>query len=409
MAALATCMMAGVMEVGLRLVGVHYESSTYQRETERGFGLRPNSQGWEVEEGEVYLTINSDGLRDKERPIDAPPHTLRVAVVGSSEADARQVGFDDTFESVMSRNITRSLAPLGWQADVLNFGVPGYTYSQEYLTLKNHVWKFKPQLVILLFSAFPVQRTTREFYPDMEIVPMFELRNGKLELDEITKQRPPINPEQLRLSNRFADFMNSSYFLSLVNSSRVKLREFLPAWQSRVKGFLRGPQATAAAAVDSDLALSMLRSVDPDRPEMQRAWSMAEEYFKAMKYDCDEHGAEFWIAVTELGIQTDPDLSVRAAFQRKLQLKTLDAVDQRLKRFGEAQGIHVFALSKPLSDYALAHHAYLHGSAPDWIGHWNSVGHEQVGLALAQALLEQSPALHKVEGAAAAPESTPKP
>jgi hypothetical protein len=393
-AALATCLMFAVMEAGLRLAGTHYESSTYQRETERGFGLRPNSQGWEVEEGDVYLTINSDGMRDKERPIERPPHTLRVAVIGSSEADARQVGFDDTFESVMSRDMTRSLAPRGWQADVLNFGAPGYTFSQEYLTLRDHVWKYQPQVVILLFSSFPVQKTTREFYPgDLGMVPVFELRNGNLEPDEITKQMPPVNLKRLRWTNRIADLMNTSYFLSLVNSSRVKVSELLPVWRARVKSFI-SPTPTAVAPSDAP-SPSTVRSFNPYVPETQHAWDVTEAYFKAMKYQCDEHGAEFWIVTSDLGVQVDPDLSVRAAFQRSLGMNTLDAVDERIQRFGEAQGIHVFALAKPLSDYAIAHHAYLHGAAPDHGGHWNAIGNEQTGHALARELLDQSTEVRK--------------
>ena len=407
LAALATCLMFAIMEAGLRIAGTHYESSTYQRETERGFGLRPNSQGWEVEEGDVYLTINSDGMRDKERPIQRPPHTLRVAVIGSSEADARQVGFDDTFESVMSRDMTRSLAPRGWQADVLNFGVPGYTFSQEYLTLRDHVWKYQPQVVILLFSSFPVQKTTREFYPeDMGMVPVFELRNGNLEPDEITKQMPPVNLKRLRWTNRIADLMNTSYFLSLVNSSRVKVSELLPVWRARVKNFISPAPSTPR---DNAPSASTVRSFNPYVPETQHAWAMTEGYFKAMKNQCDEHGAEFWIVTSDLGVQVDPDLSVREAFQRSLGMNTLDAVDERIQRFGEAQGIHVFALAKPLSDYAIAHHAYLHGAAPDHGGHWNAIGHRQTGHAIAEELLRRSPVVTNIENPGADRTLTPKP
>jgi hypothetical protein len=133
-------------------------------------------------------------------------------------------------------------------------------------------------------------------------------------------------------------------------------------------------------------------SYNPDLPETQEAWAIAEAFFKAMKEDCDKHGAEFWIVMADQEMQVTPNLAARAAFQQQINLSSLDAVDQRMERFGAAQGIPVFALAKPLSDYALAHKVYLHGSATsaDHSGHWNEVANAQVGHAIAKELEARS-------------------
>jgi hypothetical protein len=387
LAALATCAVLGLLEGMLRLAHVHYQASMYQSENERGYGLRPNAAGWETEEADVYVQINSDGLRDIERPVARPPHTLRVAVVGSSETSAREVALRDTFEAVMGRDLSRDLATRGWQADVLNFGVPGYTYSQEYLTLQNHVWKYQPQVVILLFSSWPVLKTVRYFYPgELKGAPVYVLQDGKLVPDAVTRNTPPIDLRRQVWKNRSSDWMNKSYLASLLNAASIKAKEFVLGLRTRWQ------KSPAAPATPNAAQRAARLSYNPDLPETQEAWAIAEAFFKAMKEDCDKHGAEFWIVMADQEMQVTPNLAARAAFQQQINLSSLDAVDQRMERFGAAQGIPVFALAKPLSDYALAHKVYLHGSATsaDHSGHWNEVANAQVGHAIAKELEARS-------------------
>jgi hypothetical protein len=386
LAALATGAALGMLEGFLRLAHVHYQGSLYANENERGFGLRPNAAGWETDEADVYVQINSDGMRDRERPISRPAHTLRVAVIGSSETNAREVMLDETFEAVMSRDLSRDLEARGWSADVLNFGVPGYTYSQEYLTLQNHVWKYQPQIVILLFSSFPVLKTVRNFYPaELKGAPVYVLQDGKLVPDAITRSTPPLDAHRQIFKNRSSDWMNKSYLATLLNAARVKVKEFVPALKAR----WQKPSATAPSTATSS---AERLSYNPDLPEAQEAWSIAEAIFKAMKEDCYRHGAEFWIVMADQEKQVTPDLAAREAFQKSMNLPSLDAVDQHMERFGAAQGIPVFALAKPLSDYALSHKTYLHGApnSAEHSGHWNAVGNAQVGHAIAKELEARS-------------------
>ena len=122
----------GVLEIGLRLAGVKYEASLYTEEAERGYALRPNAEGWSVLENENYVRINGDGMYDKERSLSRPPNVLRIAVIGSSEAEAHQVPLDKTFEAVIERQLSSELTGCDCRVEVLNFAVPGYGLAQEY-------------------------------------------------------------------------------------------------------------------------------------------------------------------------------------------------------------------------------------------------------------------------------------
>jgi hypothetical protein len=395
-AGLVTAAVLLVLESGLRLARVHYEASLYQPEQERAYSLRPNAEGWSVDEAEVYIRINSDGMRDRERPISRPPQTLRVAVIGSSEAEARQVPLEETFKEVLNRDLSRDLESRGWQADVLNFGVPSFTFSQEYLTLRNHVWKYTPQVVILLFSTRPVLKTTRGFaQSELQGAPVYVLEDGKLVPDAITRNAPTIHTGRLLWKNRISDWMNRSSLLSLLNEAVVKSRGLVAA----LRPLLQTASSSAPPQLTYREGTGDTWRYNPDLPEIQESWAITDAFIKAMKEDCDQHGAEFWIVAADLEMQSHPSLAERAVFQNRLGLPSLDLVDRHLKSLGAANAIPVLALSQPLGQYAASHDVFLHGSmtAKDNIGHWNEVGHEVVGHAIARELVTRSLVVRGIE------------
>src|SRR3979490_2421452 len=74
---------AVVAEIALRVAGYSYPEF-YQADNLRGYALPPNMQGWYRKEGEAFVKINSDGLRDVEHSKTKPPGTIRIAVIGDS-------------------------------------------------------------------------------------------------------------------------------------------------------------------------------------------------------------------------------------------------------------------------------------------------------------------------------------
>jgi hypothetical protein len=118
-----------------------------------------------------------------------------------------------------------------------------------------------------------------------------------------------------------------------------------------------------------------------------------------MKKDCDRHGAEFWLVAADMAMQVHPSLEERVAFQRRMKLSSLDLVDRHVERFGLSQHIPVFALAPPLGGYSAAHDVFLHGplGSRDNKGHWNEVGNELAGHAIARELVARSHALHLID------------
>lgn len=381
------------LEAGLRLTHERYDASLFQPEPERGYSLRPYAEGWNVTGGEAYVRINSDGMRDRERLVRRPVDMLRVAVLGASNAEAREVTLEQTFEAVMERELGNIAKRRGTSVEVLNFGVTGHTIAQQYMTLRSKVWKYDPRVVMVIWDEFLVLKNTLKTLPegpDGDRFPFYSVKNGRLVENEPTqslKLLRALNPKLIASRNRMADLINSSYLLSMVNWSRVELQRHIGTL--RMKLHLNSANTATNGPKRADNYIQWWPFL-ADRTEMREDWEIGEAFLLAMREECKRHNADFFVVISDAGIQSHPDLAVRKEFMLHTGLATLDQSDERVERFCRENGIHVLALAPPLGKYALEHRAVLHGIGTDNAGHWNLVGNKIVGQLLKDELLTQS-------------------
>jgi len=104
--------------------------------------------------GKVY-SINSHGMRDRERELAPLPEKLRVALVGASIVMGAGVGDDETIPS----QLEQSMAPAGGsQFEFLNFGISGHTLLEYPYTIEDRALRFKPDV---MFYVAHHDETTR--------------------------------------------------------------------------------------------------------------------------------------------------------------------------------------------------------------------------------------------------------
>ena len=93
-----------ILEVLLRVFKIEYP--IFQRHDEiRGFSLLPKANGYWKREGNAFVKINSQGLRDKEHEFTKKNNIYRIAVVGDSFAEARSVNINNTFWYQIPKNL----------------------------------------------------------------------------------------------------------------------------------------------------------------------------------------------------------------------------------------------------------------------------------------------------------------
>ena len=380
--ALALC------EVAMRVAGVSFPQFD-RPDALLGGALIPRAEGWFTREGHGYVRINRAGFRDREHELAPAPGRVRIAVLGDSFAEAKHVDQEETFWAIAERGLAGCEAFAGRSPEVLNFGVAGYGTAQELLLLRERVWAYRPDFVLLaFFVGNDLRNNTKELQRGGR--PYFVYEDGKLVLDasfnDSFGQRLRTGP------------LGQAFYRSLPHSRVLQLLAEGTELRRRSEQMARIEEERRSAAVNlgegDEPGLDNQVYREPREPEWQLAWRTTEDLLRMMRDEIRGHGARFLLVTLSTGIQVHPDPAVRERFTALLGVDDLMYPDRRLRAFAEREGIPVLTLVPPLRERAEQAHACLHGfdNAIPCGGHWNRLGHraagEQVEAALCAALAE---------------------
>ena len=143
--------MLALGEVALRVVDLghpYYSAPELYRPVDDPrvlFEPRPSFDGFS--EG-VWLTTNSRGLRERDLPLQKPPGTRRVVVLGDSVTFGAGVKDDEPFPRLLEAAVNAGGAgPI----QTVNTGVVGYNTVQEQARLERAGLPYQPDVVVLTF------------------------------------------------------------------------------------------------------------------------------------------------------------------------------------------------------------------------------------------------------------------
>jgi hypothetical protein len=406
-----------VFEVFLRAVGYTYPVF-YQPDEARGYALRPGAEGWYRREGRAYVRINSDGLRDREHEKPKPANTLRLAVVGDSYAEAFQVEQEKAFWSVLERRLADCPALAGKRVEVVNFGVSGYGTAQELITLREKVWDYSPDVVLLAVTTNNDVLDNSRALKLTDEIPYFKLRGDALLPDDSFREAPSFRLRNSAL-NRLGRWLRERLrFVQAIHEAQGALKARLDAWRERRRlareqkqepttpaasqtpqaatqtpqSASQTPQAgagTAEGVPAEEPGTANLIYREPSDEVWREAWRVTEKLLATMNAEVKAHGARFYVVTLSNGIQTFPDPAARDAFARRLGAADLFYPERRFRGLGEREGFPVYNLAPDLQAYADRNHVFLHGTgAQQGNGHWNENGHAVAGELLAQHLCD---------------------
>lgn len=351
-----------LVEASLRIAGISYPSF-YVTDKDLGMALRPNAEGWWRQEGEAYIRINSAGLRDREHALVKPPNTFRIAVLGDSYAEAFQVPVENTFWAVMQQKLQECRAFGGKNIEVMNFGVSGYGTAQELVMLRQRVWAYSPDLVILaVTTGNDIRNNSRPLEGD-PMRPYFIIRDGRLELDSSFREYSGF---------RWRSSGYGRVVLAIKNHSR------LAQVVSHAIGVIQSAREASrfSGANTGEIGLDNQVYVEPTDPVWKDAWNVTEALIVELRNGVQQHRARLLVVTLSSGIQVHADSGVRERFMKRLGVDNLFYPDLRIKALCGREGIDVLNLAPAMLAYAEEHHVFLHGFGDNLGGgHWNATGH----------------------------------
>jgi hypothetical protein len=382
-----------VVEVGLRLIGYSY-TEFYETDLSRGYSLRPGAEGWYRKEGTSFVRINSDGLRDREHTKAKPPDTIRIALLGDSYAEALQVPIEDAFWSVMERQLNLCMSSTGKKIEVINFGVSGYGTAQELITLREHVWDYAPDIILLAVTTNNDITDNSRALKKTEGVPYFLYRDGQLVLDNSFRQSSDLFWRRTKLAMLVEWLYDHSRLMQVTSEAYRGLRTVLGNLRSEFRQVSAAKQASSTPGHETlersaELGIDNFVYFEPANQVWKDAWRVTEVLIKTMGDEVRSRGANFLVVTLSNGAQVLPWPERRAAFMKTFGIADPFYPDRRIKALGDREGFPVLMLAPDMLDYAQNNKVTLHGVGGNLgFGHWNLTGHQVAGELLGRRLCE---------------------
>lgn len=290
-----------------------------------GWALQPNTTYlYEIPEGKVSVTYNSEGWRDLEHDVEKPNGVFRILVLGDSFMEANSVKLDDTFH----RQVEELASAAGNNVEVINMGVAGYGTLQEYLVFRDIGHLYNPDLVLVGF-----------FDGNDVINNSLELASILTEEGQVTNARPFLDlNESSHWTITPVDFEGAqrSYAKNKasLDAKRNKLTERLVLWRLLIAGIARIPvpeflksQESQLEPVDKSLQELALMGVNycVEPEEYTRAWDATKRIFARFKEDVEASGAKLVVftvpALEEVSLEQMKAVTADVAYPDKLCLE----------------------------------------------------------------------------------------
>src|ERR1041385_1161670 len=351
-------------EVFLRVIG-YSAPLFYQPDYYRGVVLRPNIAGTYQREGRNYVSINSAGLRDREHTIAKPPNTIRIALLGDSYCEALQVPLEQTFWWLLQQKLESCPQFSGKHVEIINFGVSGYGTAQQLITLRQQVWQYSPDIVMLLMTTNNDISDNVRSLKKTDQIPYFYYRGDQLVEDDSFRAASQFRWRALSGVGRW--FRDNLRLVQLGYEAQLLIKTKLDERRARQQTSASPPPPAAnananvsAKAPRSQISVENMIYLEPDAT-WNEAWRVTEGLLQQMNREVNERGVKFLLVTGSNPIQVHPDPAVRQRFQSYVGMDDLFYPNRRLEQFANREAIEFFDLAQPLQRYADAKKVYLHG------------------------------------------------
>lgn len=342
----------------------------------RGWRLRAGATGWQSREGRAGVAINADGRRGPRVAPAKPPGTLRIAVLGDSFVEAIHVPYEDSVCAVLTRELDQRCAG-GARAEVLNFGVSGYGTAQELLTLREEVWRYAPDVVVLaVFTGNDLSDNSPlldsgTYFNGERCRPYFRQQDGRLVLrtafagEGLLPLYCRMNFEGRRLA--VLRLLGTGAEVLVRHGERLTGSEGVPGVEPGLDDAIYAPPADDA---------------------WRDAWDVTERLIVTVAQEVATRRARFLAVTLSNPVQVHPDEAYRRRYLAAVNGSDIFYPDRRIEALGARHGFEVLSLAPAMQRLAERERVFFHGFTDTGlgVGHWNPRGHAFAGRAIAGAL-----------------------
>jgi lysophospholipase L1-like esterase len=338
-----------IFELGIRGLSLYKfpEDVFIEPHPDLGWSHIPNKEGyWQVGKDQIFVRINSKGLRDREIDYRKPEGTFRILLLGDSFVEGFQVPLEDTF----SKQLESKLNEQDQAFEVVNAGFGGVGTDYGLLFLEKEGVKYSPDLVLLgFFSGNDVQENfrSREILQNENSGLAFEKRGMIFRLRQ---------------------------FLASHSSAYNYLGMKLPAWIPHLGKILMRFGFLSSQPVDDKGRLGTLPWMvfaDAYPPDFKEAWAVTDVLLSKLAQEAQAMGSGLAVFSIPSREQVYPNLwralITRPAF--KGAEWDWQKPDRILKRLAEESGIAFLPLLPQFRDRGKTGELY---HSED--GHWNALG-----------------------------------
>jgi lysophospholipase L1-like esterase len=264
----------------------------------------PNAKGWESCYGEcqVYVEINSQGLRDNDIPYEKPPGTQRVFLLGDSITAAMQVPLDETFGKISEQALNEHAGEDTWQ--VINGGVNGFGTDNELLFYRLEAKKYQPDVVVLaIYLANDVYNNSYELEVSLGgngHKPYFSLDDS----GQLVLHNYPVE-DTSSLSIKIGTFLKKHFQLPRFVAQVLQLRRNVPAALQPLVELVsgqrgaqqlqeRGQEATSSDSGGERPAQGGRRAnicAQEYAPQVEEAWAITKALLLHLRTEVEAEGA----------------------------------------------------------------------------------------------------------------------
>lgn len=242
----------------------------------------------------IIYHINKEGFRGKSYPVDKPPKTYRIVILGDSFTFGSGVSDGQTFSDYLENILNENFKDRNYE--VINCGIGSYSPILEYLLLKNKAIEYSPALVMLFYDFSDLQE---------------DLVYGKRAIYDTKGELVACNPLYI---NGHPDYINIlkkySYFFSFVHNRlstaiyRIKLlglKEYIFCHLKGIRTKVRIRQRSDLGDIESDRYIVFREH--KDKKIIQNYWKNSEIWLNKIRDYLKERNIDFILVAYPYGLQ----------------------------------------------------------------------------------------------------------